>query len=109
MKLSELKTFCEKNSVRYEINAKRSEKWYNPYSGEYEDCVLGWYFGMNNIAGKAGKSEYQWTWYYCFDSEALTDNSDFFFEERYSQLNGKSYKGCREAIQADETIRRRMN
>lgn len=23
-------------------------------------------FGMNNIAGKSGKSEYQWTWFYCY-------------------------------------------
>lgn len=106
---AELKAFCEKNNVRYEINPKRSDKWYNPYSRQFEDCILGWYFGMNNIAGKSGKSEYQWTWFYCYAAEKPTDESKFFFEERYSQVNGKSYKSVREEIQAEDCIERRMN
>ena len=62
---------------------------------------------MNNIAGRKGLSEWQWTWYEMIDIE-LKDDSLFFFSERYSQVNGKSYKGFNEEWNAEQTMDRRM-
>ena len=113
--LSQLKSFCEKNNVRYEINAIYGK----PYEIlEYVDgkfksvehrTLLGYEIGMNNIAGKSGKSEWQWTWFEtigCYDEPK--DDTVFFFRERYSMVNGTSNKGWREAINAENTIERRM-
>lgn len=116
--LKELKNFCEKNNVRYEINAIYGK----PFDIlEYKDgkfkfvehrTLLGYEIGMNNIAGKRGRSEWQWTWFEtigCFkESEQPNDDTKFYFRERYSMVNGKSNKGWREAMKVEDTIERRM-
>ena len=106
--LVELKAFCEKNNVRYELHKMMNRARY-PWENEENDerYQVGWSFGMNNIAGRSGKSEWNWTWFECYGAE-LTDETAFFFVERYSQVNGKSNTGLRELIQAEETIERRM-
>ena len=78
--LNELKTFCEKNGVRYELQKKmnRARFPWERTNEEDERFQVGWAFGMNNIAGRSGKSEW------------------------------RSYTGIRELIQAEETIERRM-
>ena len=106
--LRELKSFCEKNNVRYELTKKMNRARF-PWENEENDerYQVGWAFGMNNITGRSGKSEWQWTWFEAYGSE-LDDETGFFFTERYSQVNGKSHTGVRELIQAEETIERRM-
>ena len=112
--LKQLKDFCEKNNVRFEMNPQYSKP--NDIL-VYEDgkkvrkehrTLLGYEFGINNIACKSGKSEWNWTWFEticCF--EEPTDETKFFFRERYSQVNGKSYKGWRESVKAVNTIIRK--
>ena len=106
--LNELKSFCEKNNVRFELQKKMNRARY-PWERDGEDdrFQVGWAFGMNNISGRSGRSEWQWVWFEAYGTE-LTDETVFFFTERYSQLNGKSNTGVRELIQAEETIERRM-
>ena len=114
--LAEIKSFCEKNNVRYEINPLYGEPYelLENVDGKYEfvehRTLLGYEIGMNNIAGKKGQSEWQWVWFETiahFDEE-LKDDTKFYFRERYSQVNGRSYKGWREAIKVFDTIERRM-
>lgn len=105
--LAELKNFCEKCNVRYEINPAYGTEFYNLSTGKWEKSIVGYYFGMNNIAGRKGRSEWNWTWFQCWDAE-LKDDSMFFFSERYSMLNAKSYKGANENWNANQTIERRM-
>ena len=105
---AELKAFCEKNNVRFELNKKYAkDEIFNFTTGEFEKVHIGWYFGMNNIAGRKGRSEWNWTWYETFDME-LNDESVFFFVERYSMVNGKSYTGANESWNAEQTMDRRM-
>lgn len=113
--LKELKNFCEKNNVRYEINAIYGKPYevldYVDGKFKYVEhrTLLGYEIGMNNIACKRGRSEWNWTWFEtiaCF--EEPTDDTKFFFRERYSMVNGKSYKGWREDMNAEKTIERRM-
>lgn len=105
--LKQLKNFCEKNNVRYEINPWYSDnKHYNIITHEWEKIQLGWYFGMNNISGTK-QGEWQWVWYKSWKDE-LTDETYFYFEERYSMAIGKSYKGVNEGCRAYDTITRRM-
>ena len=105
--LAELKNFCEKNNVRYELNPMYAKNELKVFTGEFEKVQVGWYFGMNNIAGRKGKSEWNWTWFEAIGSE-ISDDTKFWFSERYSMVNGKSYKGWREEVAANETIERRM-
>ena len=109
----ELKQFIEANNVRFELI---------PVTTEYDsmdlvdgkikfvksEMVVGYDIALNNIAGRTGRSEWQWVWFHCTDDN-LKDDSHFWFTQRYSQVNGKSYKGISEDIKAIETIRRRMN
>lgn len=110
----ELISFCEKNNVRYEVNAKYSEPYeYLKYENgkmvwKSERVLLGYEFGMNNIAGRKGKSEWQWVWYETIAFHRLEDDTKFYFKERYSQLNGKSYTSWRESAAAREIIAKRM-
>jgi hypothetical protein len=104
----ELKDFCEKNNVRHEIHPIWSKPWYNPFSREEQRCILGYEIGMNNIAGRKGKSEWQWVWFETVGCpKELTEDVKFTFKWRYSQLNGRTYQGCREGWQANDTIERR--
>ena len=105
----ELKDFCEKNNVRYEINPLYSEPWYSPYDIEEHRTLIGYEFGMNNIAGKNGRSEWQWVWFEtigCCDEPQ--DDTMFWFRNRYSMVNGENHKGWREEMNAENTIERRM-
>ena len=104
---AELKAFCEKNNVKFELRPHNVSEHLNIVTGEWEPVVIGWFFGMNNIAGRKGKSEYNWTWFESI-GEKYDENTVFFFSERYSQLNGKSYKGANESWNAEQTINRRM-
>ncbi len=105
----ELKEFTAKCNVKHELNPRYCDsEYYSTITHKWERVQLGWYFGMNNISGKSGQNEWQWVWFSCLDDE-ITDESVFFFVERYSQMVGRSYKGIREDIRACETIKRRMN
>ena len=104
---AELKEFCEKCNVKFELNPKYGSEQYNPWTGEWEKPIIGYFFGMNNIAGRKGKSEWNWTWFEMVDFD-LREDSLFFFCERYSMVNGKSYKGANELWNAEHTMNRRM-
>lgn len=104
--LAQLKNFCEKNNVRYEINPL------------YYDCdrflpveereIMGYEIGMNNISGKQGASSWQWVWFECYTfGKPLSDECEMMFRERYSQLNATSNKSWREGWAAEATIERR--
>lgn len=106
--LKELKEFCERNNVKHELNPKYAkDEYYSFVTNKFEKIQVGWYFGMNNLSGKKGKSEWNWVWFECY-SETANDDTNFYFAERYSMLNGKSYCGIREGISAERTIERRM-
>ena len=117
--LKELKNFCEKNNVRYEINPIYSEPRMIEQLEKDENgkirltlkehsTIVAYEFGMNNIAGRSGKSEWQWVW---FESAIYPDQPSedtiFWFRERYSMVNGMSYKAWRERMNALNTIERR--
>ena len=118
--LNELKSFCEKNNVRYEMNPIYSEPSWMEQLVKDENgnirftmvehrTLIGYEFGMNNIAGKKGRSEWQWVWFEsiaCFDEPK--DDTQFWFRERYSMVNGETHKGWREMFNAENTIERRM-
>jgi hypothetical protein len=105
--LNQLKNFCEKNNVRYELNPRYTkEEYYNYTTKEWERVQTGWYFGMNNISGTK-QGEWQWVWYQTI-GEKLDEETKFFFEERYSMAVGKSYRGLNEDWRAYNTITRRM-
>lgn len=113
--LKELKNFCKKNNVRYEINPIYGKPYeiLDYVDGKFKYVehrnLLGYEIGMNNIAGKNGKSEWNWTWFETFAcDDEIKDDTKFFFRERYSMVNGISNKGWREAFQAERTIERRM-
>ena len=114
----ELKDFCEAKNVRFEVNPLYSKPY--EYLGfengkavwKQSRTFLGYEIGMCNIAGRNGRSEWQWVWFetICFkEEEGLKDETAFFFRERYSQVNGQSYKSFREGWNAEKTIERRMN
>jgi len=118
--LNELKNFCEKNNVRYEMNPLYSEpiiieQLVKDENGKIRFAMvehrtlIGYEFGMNNIAGKSGRSEWQWVWFEtigCFDEPK--DDTKFCFRNRYSMVNGENHKGWREEWKAENTIERRM-
>ena len=118
--LNELKNFCEKNSVRYEMNPVYSkpfmiEQLVRDENGKIRFTLvehrthLGWEFGMNNIAGKSGRSEWQWVWFETIGCDKeVHDDTMFFFRNRYSMVNGENHKGWREEMNAESTIERRM-
>ena len=112
----QLKEFCETKNVRHEVHPIYSK----PYDYiAYEDgkavwkerrTILGFEFGMCNIAGRKGQSEWQWVWFetiLCPDK--LEDDTKFCFRNRYSQINGVDHKGWREAVNAENTIELRMS
>lgn len=106
--LNQLKSFCEKNNVRYEINPRYSDKEiYNFLTKKWDKIQLGWYFGMNNISGTK-QGDFQWVWYEAITCQELSDETNFYFVERYSCAVGKSYKGINESWKAYKTITRRM-
>ena len=111
----QLKDFCETKNVRYEVNPMYS----NPYEYLAVDdgkvvwkegrTLLGFEIGMCNIAGRKGKSEWQWVWFetlLCPDT--LDDDTQFIFRNRYSQVTGQYHRGWREGQQANRTIETRM-
>lgn len=101
--LNQLIQFCEKNNIKYEIKKQYLDNY--TWLDDEERHEFGTYFGMCNIAGRKGLSEWQWTWFHSYDKMGeLTDDSMFWFDERYSMVNGKSYKGWRESARASEII-----
>lgn len=64
---------------------------------EVHKTELGYELGINNLADRAGRSEWSWTWFECYDEE-VNDNTEFFFRARYSMLNGKTYRSIDERI-----------
>lgn len=104
---SDLIKFCEKLGLQYVVNKRFSDNW--TFLPEEERHEFGTYFGICNLANRKGDSEWSWTWFSCYDNKAdLTDDSMFFFEERYSQMVGKSYKGWRERARANEKIEKTL-
>ena len=112
--LKQLKDFCEKNNVRFEMHPQYSKPTdimvyeNGKYVWKEHRTLLGYEFGMNNIACRSGKSEWNWTWFEtigCY--EEPKDDTVFYFRERYSQVNGKSYTGWRESMKAEDTIMRK--
>ena len=111
----QLKDFCETKNVRHEVHTLYSE----PYEYlAFEDgkavwkenrTVLGFEFGMCNIAGRKGQSEWQWVWFETLlCPNELEDDTKFIFRNRYSQVNGVNHKGWRESMNAENTIEARM-
>lgn len=106
----QLKEFVESKNVRYVVNTLYSKPWYNPFDCEEYRTILGYEIGMCNIAGRKGKSEWQWVWFetlLCPDT--LEDDTQFIFRNRFSQVNGVDHRGWRESVNAERTIERRMN
>ena len=111
----ELKDFCETKNVRFEINQLFS-KPYDYLAVEDGKMVwkegrtqLGFEIGMCNIAGRKGKSEWQWVWFETLlCPKTLEDETKFIFRNRYSQVTGQDHKGWREAVNAEKTIEARM-
>ena len=101
----DLKTFCDTNNIEFEVLPKMSE--YLDYFGNTKTFVCGYEIGMRNIAMKSGKSEWNWTWFNILScEEELKDTDNVFFEHRYSQINGKYYRGWRESRKAEDIIKR---
>lgn len=104
--LNELKHFCEKNNVRYELSPLYSvERIYSYTTGNFEHIQIGWQFGMNNIGGTK-KSASQWIWFRNYDDVAEGE-SKFWFYQRFSCTNGKAYKGAAEMWKCLNIIERR--
>jgi len=100
----QLKDFCNKCNVRFELNKRL---WDVNDSAEDPDNIRSYYFGMNSISGRSGKSEWQWFWFESIGKE-INDDTLFFFVERYSMVNGSSNTNWREGIKAEDCIERRM-
>lgn len=100
---AELVNYCEKLGLKYEVNRRFADNYtFLPAEERHE---FGTFFGICNLANRKGASEWSWTWFVCYDNKAdLTADSTFFFEERYSQAVGRSYKGWRESSKAYEAI-----
>ncbi len=110
---AELKKFVEIKGNKFELNPIKSEyDGIDLVDGEIKsvkkEYITGYYLGINNLACRKGKSEWQWTWFKTI-SEELNDDTIFWFEERYSMINGKSYKGTLMGIDAEESIRKRVS
>lgn len=109
--LKELKDFCEKNNVRYEINPLY-HTYFSVWTCKDEKLLCGYEMGMNNIAGRKGKSEGQWTWYKTIEpiheEDEFSNSSVMMFRERYSCVVGRSYKGFDEEFRTEKLIDRRM-
>lgn len=105
---AQLVNYCEKLGLKYEVNKKFADNY--RFLPEDERHEFGTYFGICNLANKKGASEWSWTWFSSYDNKSdLTEESVFFFEERYSQMVGRSYTGWRERSRANEAIERVLN
>jgi hypothetical protein len=104
---SELKTYCEKQGLQFEVNQRFMDNYtFLPAEERHE---FGTFFGICNLANRKGDSEWSWTWFMSYDNKSeLKEDSVFFFEERYSQLSGRSYKGWRERSRANEKIEKTL-
>lgn len=107
---SELKQFIEKTGCRFECNPiEHTYEYINPISCKIEKntIVVGYSFGINNPAQKKGQSEWQWVWFESI-GEILNEDTKFFFEHRYSQVNAKTYKGWQERARINERIEKAL-
>ena len=99
----ELINYCEKLGLQYVVNKRFLDTY--TFLPEEERDEYGTYFGICNLANRKGDSEWSWTWFQSYDNKSeLKGESVFFFEERYSQMSGRSYKGWRERSRANERI-----
>lgn len=105
----ELKDFAEKRGSKFKLNPKFRELNLYDFFGnlQTEKEIFGYYFGIQNPSGRKGKSEYQWVWFETYKTE-VNEDTIFYFEERYSMLNGKSYKGISEEIRINEMIEKAL-
>ena len=72
------------------------------------ETIRGWLFGVHNIEGKKGTGQDEWIWFKCMNPvRELSDNSVFFFEQRYSETKNKAFRGTRERLAAYAAIQRR--
>lgn len=109
--LKQLREFATKCNVRFEEHPimKFFDYKLNENGELVKDYIcVGCEFGMNNISGRSGSSEYQWVWFETC-KEQPEENDNLWFRERYSQVNGKSYRDINARIAANDTIERRMN
>lgn len=109
----ELKAFVEKVNAKYEMHPLyHVYEHYNPFTGEWEKnkILIGYEFGIENIAGRKGASTYIYTWFQCdvIGNEELNDNSTFFFRNKYNWASGREEKGVMVGINAEMTMERRM-
>lgn len=103
---AQLKSIAAKNGCKVEVEQIFSKPWYNPYSMEEYRTPLGFEVGIRNLYGRKGRSEWQWFWFKTsLCPETLEDDTQLYFEHRYSQLTGKSNKGIWESINAHNYIR----
>lgn len=100
---SELISYCEKLGLQYVVNKRFADNY--TFLPEEERHEFGTFIGICNLANRKGDSEWSWTWFSSYDNKSeLKEDSVFFFEERYSQMSGRSYKGWRERARANERI-----
>ena len=103
----QLKEVTEKCQVKFELSPRYADRGYYNMDGKYVQPQIGWWLGLNNISGRSGQSEWQWVWFTCLDDN-LTDESKFFFDQRYSMAVGQVYRGWREGFRAFKTIEKRL-
>lgn len=102
----ELKEFVEKQGCGFVCEPITHEyEYFNPFECKIVKAtsITGYNFGINNPACKNGKSEWQWYWFESI-GEGLKDETNFYFEKRYSQVNGKLYKGWQERLRINNII-----
>lgn len=109
---AQLKSIAEKNNCKVEINPVYAK----PFDGlVYEDgkmvwkeirTHLGFEIGVRNLYGRKGRSEWQWFWFSTMTCpETLEDDTELYFERRYSQVTGKCHKCFWERMNVHTYIR----
>ena len=109
----ELKGFVQRHGIEHEcLRMSKSYECMVEQGGHMvpmkESTCKGWMFGMHNVAGKCGGSD-QWIWFRCMNGSDLTDDSPFFFEQRYSPSKNKAFRGVKERKAAYAYMDRREN
>lgn len=105
---SELKQFIEKTGCDFQCNPIVKEyEYFNPFAIESpivkSSFVMGYRFGINNPTKRLGQASYQWYWFESIGEE-LNDDTKFYFEYRFSMINGESHKGWQERAKINDRI-----
>lgn len=112
---AELKAFVEKTNAKYEINPLYSTfSFFSFVEGKEitRSTLVGYEFGINNVSGRKGIAEWAWTWFEftCLnDDEELTEDSKFFFRNRYNAATGYEDKSLDGMIRAEQAMNNRMS